>query len=207
MARKKENNYYEMFMEMADYSFQAASKLNEVLKNYNAGELSEIIKEMHEIEHAGDAKKHDLTRKLAAEFMTPIEREDIMQLSEEIDDVIDSIEDALLRAYMFNITEIRSEALEFSEIIVKCVSALRETLKEFENFRKSSNIKNTIVEVNRLEDEGDAIYIRAMRRLYTDNMDAVSVMSWTVMFDQLEKCCDKCENVADIVEDVIMKNS
>ena len=194
MVRKKENNYYEMFVEMVEYSHQAAVKLNEVLKNYNTEELSQIIKDMHEIEHAGDAKKHDLTKKLAAEFMTPIEREDIMQLSGEIDDVIDSIEDALLRAYMFNITEIRPEALEFTEIIVKCTSALKDTLKEFENFRKSSTIKSTIVEVNRLEDEGDAVYIRAMRRLYTENMDGVSVMSWTVMFDQLEKCCDKCEH-------------
>lgn len=207
MARKKENNYYEMFVEMADYSFKAANKLNQVLNNYKAEELSEILKDMHEIEHAGDAQKHDLIKKLATEFMTPIEREDIMQLSEEIDNVIDCIEDALLRAYMFNITEIRSEALEFTEVIVKCVSALKETLLEFENFRKSSKIKSTIVEVNRLEDEGDAIYIKAMRRLYTENMDPVSVMSWTVMFDQLEKCCDKCEHVADIVEDVIMKNS
>lgn len=207
MLRRKENNYFEMFVEMADYSLQAATKLNQVLTNFKASELSEIIKDMHEIEHAGDGKKHDLIKKLSSEFMTPIEREDIMQLSEEIDNVIDCIEDALLRAYMFNISDIRSEALEFTEIIVKCVSALKETLFEFENFRKSSIIKNKIVEVNRLEEIGDGIYIRAMRRLYTENSDPVLVMSWTVMFDQLEKCCDKCEHVADIIEDVIMKNS
>jgi Phosphate transport regulator (distant homolog of PhoU) len=207
MIRKKENNYFELFVEMADYSLQAANELHQVLTNFKAGELSEILKSMHEIEHAGDAKKHDLIKKLVSEFMTPIEREDIMQLSEEIDNVIDSIEDALLRTYMFNISDIRSEALEFTEIIVKCVSALKETLLEFENFRKSSTIKQNIVEVNRLEEIGDGIYIRAMRRLYTENSDPISVMAWTVMFDQLEKCCDKCEHVADIIEDVIMKNS
>lgn len=207
MARKKDNNYFEMFVDVADYSVQAATMLHQVLTNYDPDELSVILENMHNIEHAGDAKKHDLTKKLASEFMTPIEREDIMQLSEEIDNVIDNIEDALLRAYMFNISEIRSEALEFTETIVKCVSALRETLIEFEHFRKSPTIKNTIVEVNRLEDVGDEIYIRAMRRLYTENIDSISVMSWTVMFDQLEKCCDTCEHVADIVSGVIMKNS
>lgn len=207
MVRKKDNNYFEMFVEMADYSVQAATELHRVLTNYNADELDEIRIGMHEIEHAGDKKKHDLTTKLASEFMTPIEREDIMHLSDEIDNVIDCIEDAVLRAYMFNITEIRSEALEFTETIVKCVNALKNTLVEFENFRKSSTIKNTIVEVNRLEDEGDAIYIRAMRKLYTECKDPITIMSWTVMFDQLEKCCDKCEHVADIVENVIMKNS
>lgn len=207
MARKKDNNYFGMFIEMADYSVLAAAKLHRVLTNYNADKLDEITKDMHEIEHAGDKKKHDLTTKLASEFMTPIEREDIMHLADEIDNVIDCIEDSLLRAYMFNITEIRAEAVEFTETIVKCVNALKNTLIEFENFRKSTTIKNKIVEVNRLEDEGDAIYIRAMRRLYTECKDPIAIVSWTVMFDQLEKCCDKCEHVADIVENVIMKNS
>jgi predicted phosphate transport protein (TIGR00153 family) len=205
MANK--NNYYKMFNEMVDYSVDMAIGLQDVFKNYNTQQVSDAKNKLHDIEHAADAKKHDLLKKLSSEFMTPIEREDILQLAQEIDDVIDNIEDVLLRAYMFNITAIRVEAIEFTDTIVKCVNALKKSMVEFENFRKSTTIKENIIEVNRLEEVGDSIYHRAMRRLYTETNDSISVMVWTFMFDQLEKCCDCCEHVTDIIEGVIMKNS
>ena len=207
MIGNKNNNYYKMFAEMADYSVEVAIGLQAFFKNYKTQEILDVKNKLHEIEHNADVKKHDLLKKLSCEFMTPIEREDILQLAQEIDDVIDNIEDVLVRAYMFNIVSIRTEAIEFTDVILKCVHALKKTLLEFENFRKSKTIKDTIIEVNRLEEVGDSIYHRAMRRLYTEANDPISIMVWTILFDQLEKCCDSCEHVTDIIEGVIMKNS
>jgi len=79
--------------------------------------------------------------------------------------------------------------------------------QELYNFRKSTLIKEKVVEVNGLEEEGDRLYTEAMRRLYTDEKDPVAILVWTTMYDRLEKCCDSCEHVADMVEQVIMKNS
>ena len=78
---------------------------------------------------------------------------------------------------------------------------------EFPEFRKSKAIKDMIIEINHLEENGDKLYTEAMRRLYSESGDAVEILSWTAIYDRLEKCCDKCEDVADVVETVILKYS
>ena len=139
--------------------------------------------------------------------LPPIDREDIMELSGTIDDVTDSIEDVLLRLYMFRITSLREDAVSFVSIICDCCCALKKLMVEFPEFRKSKAIKDMIIEINHLEENGDKLYTEAMRRLYSESGDAVEILSWTAIYDRLEKCCDKCEDVADVVETVILKYS
>lgn len=207
MSGKKKTDYFEMFVKLTDFSCNAAEMLHKTLLHFNAEELSERMRDMHKIEHEADVAKHDLMDRLAHEFITPIEREDIIHLAQEMDELTDSIEDALMRIYMFHIRTLRKEALVFSEVIISCCSVLRQVMKEFRNFRKSSSIHDLIVEINRLEEEGDKIYTQAVRNLYFEASDAVSVISWTITFDKLERCCDACEHAANVVEGVIMKNS
>ena len=78
---------------------------------------------------------------------------------------------------------------------------------EMHNFRKSTLLRDLVIEINHMEEEGDRLYTETMRRLYTEEKDPVSVMAWTTLYDHLEKCCDQCEDVADVVERVIMKNT
>ena len=108
---------------------------------------------------------------------------------------------------MYNISELRPEVQDFSRLIERCSSALKEMLADLQNFRKSTVIREKIIEVNGFEEEGDKLYTAAVRRLYTEEKDAVAILSWTTLFDRFEKCLDKCENVADMVEQVILKNS
>ncbi|MDD4781096.1 MAG: DUF47 family protein [Tissierellia bacterium] len=207
MARKNEFNYFDKFVKLSEYCCSSAKLLDEIIHNYKVVELNAKMKEMHDIEHAADIEGHEIMRKLSTEFITPIEREDIVALIHKIDDVTDSIEDVLLHAYMYNIKTVRNEALEFSKIIVKSCEGLRKTLAEFSSFRKSKEIHNCIVQINKLEEEGDAIYIEAIRRLHMMSKDPIEIMSWTEGFNRLEKCCDACEEAANLVESIIMKNS
>ena len=207
MARNAEFDYFKSFVRGVDYACQAAVQLNACLENYDPSHLQQQMKEMHVIEHAGDIAKHDMMGKLARAFITPIEREDIIQLAQEIDDVTDAIEDVVLRLYMFNILSVRDEALEFAKLIVQCCGAMKDAMLELHNFRKSGSIHENIVEVNRLEEEGDALYSRAVRKLYLTSRDPIELSVWRELFDRLEKCCDACEHVANVVESVIMKNS
>ncbi len=208
MARKQEFDYFGAFIRAAEYSMQAAEILHETLVSFDPDTLQERMKEIHVAEHAADLAKHDMNRALARAFITPIEREDILLLSQELDDVTDAIEDVLLRLYMFNVLSIREEALAFSDVIKSCCAAMKITMTEFRNFRKSGSISESIVEINRLEEEGDALYTRAVRRLYmTCREEAVELMTWREIYDRMEKCCDACEHVANAVEGVIMKNS
>ena len=204
---KKRNEYFETFVQMVDLSCQAARSLQSALADFNPVTLAERRVALHQIEHEADEVKHKMMHKLAKEFVTPIEREDIIQLANEIDEVTDKIEDVLIRVYMYNIKQMRPAALAFADVIVRCCDALLEAMREFHNFQKSATLQKAIIEVNDLEEEGDALYIDAMRALYSEGGDAVTVVAWSETFDRLEECCDACEHVAGVMETVVMKNS
>ena len=130
MAKKKDDQYFDALVEMGNYACDAAVFLRKILGDYNPDELDDPRKQMHNIEHNGDTARHNMIKRLSKEFITPIEREDIMAISESVDTVTDKIEDVLLRLYMFNIREIRPEALEIGDVIVKCTSAMKKALEE-----------------------------------------------------------------------------
>lgn len=207
MSRKRDYNYFDTFVQLVDYSCAAADLLRRTLETFDVNELPEKMVTMHAIEHAADLAKHELMHELAHAFITPLEREDIVQLTHEIDEVTDSIEDILIRLYMFNITTLRAEAFEFTGIILQCCTALKETMQEFSNFKKPDKLYKSIIAINRLEEEGDKLYTEAMHTLYVTCKNPIEVMSWTETFHRLEKCCDTCEHAANVVEGVIMKNT
>lgn len=207
MTKKKVNIYFEILVELAEYSCKAASLLHETLLNFNAEHLKTKIEEMHDIEHNADLKQHEMMNKLVKEFITPIDRGDIIQLAHEIDNVTDAIEDILIKIYMFNIKSMRIDALEFSDLILKCSYEVKNLMYEFQHFKKSSNIKSLIVSINDLEEEGDRIYTTFIRKLHINSKDPIELMTWKDTFEYFEKCCDACEHVANVVESVIMKNS
>ncbi len=206
MAREK-NNYFKMFIKMTDYSCAAARNLKQTLSQFDAEKLPELMDYLHQIENACDDEKHIMREKLIKEFITPIERSDIVNLGHEIDEVTDEIEAVLQRVYMFNISEITPEAVEFADVVVECCDKMKIIMEEFEYYKKSDKIHDAVVEVNRLEEVGDALYMNAMRKLYTTESDAVKIVTWTELYNRLERCCDACEHVANLVESIVMKNS
>ena len=207
MAVKKNNDYFEMLVDLIGYSCEAASLLDNTISNFRLSQIDSKVKEMHEIEHSADVKKHEMINKLSKEFITPIERGDIIELASEIDNVTDAIEDVLVRIYMFNISVMREEALEFSNLIVRICNETSALIKEFRNFKKSSEINKIIININDLEEEGDRIYTKSIKGFYTSIMDPIRFITWKETFEYFEKCCDACEHVADGIESVMMKNS
>jgi len=207
MARKKDNSYFDTFVELVGYSCKAADLLNDIMNHYDAENLPQKMEEMHKIEHSGDEARHKMIKRLAREFITPIEREDIMEMANAIDTVTDTIEDVLMRMYMYNIRKVSEQALKMTDVIVKCCNSLKLALDEFHNFRKSNKLHDLVVEVNRLEEVGDVLFTQATRNLYVNNTDYKELAAWDTTYHYLEKCCDACEDVANAIENVIMKNS
>lgn len=207
MKRKNEYNYFEAFADLSKFSLSSAEILHKTLAAFDAAKLPEKVKEMHKIEHSADIAKHEVMNHLVKEFLPPIEREDITVLSQEIDDVTDSVEDVLLFINMFNIKSIRPEILKFTELIEKCCKSMNEALVDFKNFRSSKTLKDKIIEINRLEEDADELYVEMVRNLYKTSSDPIELMTWTEIMHRLEKCCDNCEDVADIIEEIVMKNS
>jgi predicted phosphate transport protein (TIGR00153 family) len=192
---------------MVEYSYEAAQLLKKILYEFDPSDLQDQMRNMHEIEHSGDIARHVMTKKLAKEFITPIEREDIMAMAEAIDNVTDKIEDVLMRIYIFNIPAIREEAKKITDVIVRACETLRAALLEFHNFRKSKTLHEKIILVNQLEEEADNIYTTGVRTLYLEESDPILLQAWYETFQFLEDCCDACEDVADVIESVMLKNA
>jgi len=208
MANKKQERYFEIFVEMSAFSCDAAKFLLEIFENYDPEKLEEYMEKMHAIEHDGDVSRHNMVKLLAKEFITPIEREDIMAMGDAVDTVTDKIEDVLQKMFMYNIQTVRDDAVEGAKTIIECTEALKAALVEFPNFKKSKTITDKIIEINRLEEVGDQLYIQATRSVFTDTEIApLTAFSWSHIYHYMEEVLDACEDSADVIEGVIMKNT
>ena len=207
MARKQDAYYFDNFIACAEESCHAASLLRKVLGDFKPQELEKYLEEIHEIENRADGKKHEMLDRLAKEFIPPIEREDIVELSQHIDTVTDKVEDVLMRVYMGNAQEIEPDALEMTDVVIQCCEKVRELLTDFADFRRSKNLKDLIIQINALEETSDRLFMRSMRKLHTECSDPLHIIVWREIYSYLERCADACEHVADTVESVVMKNS
>lgn len=206
LRSKKNFNYFEAFINLSEYSLKAANLLFETLKKFDKDTLEEKIKKMHQIEHSADIAKHELINRLAKEFLPPIEREDIVSLSENIDDVTDFVEDVLLNIDVCNVKYIPPEIMDFAELILNCCQNMVEMFNEFKHFRKSKELHSIIVEINNIEEIADKLYIKGLKKLYRNSNDPIKIIIWKDILDCMEKCCDACERVANGVENIVMKN-
>ena len=207
MSKKQDSFYYENFSECVACACQAAHYLEDTLKSFDPQRLHDVLDGLHQVEHAADEKKHELSNVLARAFITPIEREDILLLSQSIDEITDKIEDVMLRLWCNNIQSIRPDAIELGAVLINCCEELRLLLDEFADFRKSKKLREYIIHINTMEEQADKLFIDSMRRLHTTCTDPLEIISWREIYIYMEKCADACEHVADTVGSVVMKNS
>ncbi len=207
LNRKKEFDYFGNFCEVGEIAGQAAEYLYEALVLFDPESISTYAEIMHKYENDADLKKHILCQSLAHEFMPPIEREDISQLSQELDNIVDSVEDVIRKIYMFNIKEIRDQAVEFAKLVADACRLFNKLLAEFSNFKKSKEIHKYVVEINTLENAGDKLHAESVRRLFLEDITPGEQLAWTMIFESLEISIDACENAADLIDSIITKNT
>ena len=207
MAKKQDSFYFNNFIDCATHACSASKLLCEIMTGFDKNKLEEYLNAMHMEEHSADIKKHELLDVLVKAFITPIDREDIISVSQNLDEMTDKIEDVLIRIYCNNITSIRPDALELAQVVAKCCDEVLALLGDFENFRRSKSLREHIIKLNSLEEEADKLYIACMRNLHVTSTDVMEVIAWRDVYTYLEKCADTAEHIGDIVESVIMKNS
>ena len=207
MSKKQDEYYFKTFVDCADYACRAAHMLEEVLDKFDPDDLQRHIDEMHELEHAADERKHEMLDVLAKAFITPIEREDIIELSHCIDNMTDKIEDVFLRLYTNNVQTMSPDAVDMAKVVIHCCESVKEMLVEFPNFKRSKTLKDHIIRINTMEEEADRRFISSMAKLHRSGADALHIIVWREIYKYLEDCADACENVADVVEGVVMDNT
>jgi len=204
---KGDRFYFENFSACASLAKDAASYLVDCLENYDADRIGEMLERMHFLEHSADIKKHEMNRTLAKAFVTPVDREDLDMLSQQLDEVSDKLEEILQNFYVYNLKEIDPAAVEFAKNLVRSCDMLLQIMDELENFKHSKTMHSLIVGCNDVEEECDKLYLTTMHRITKDSTDALKTISWYKIFDCFEACADACEHVSDCVGSIIMKNT
>ncbi len=205
MRDNKDVNYFDMFIDSANYVSKAAYALLDMVNNFT--DVEKKVEQVHFIEHEADMLYHKLYQRLMRSFMTPIDREDILQLAQKLDDVTDLIEDIAYCFVMFEITVLRPDTSEFLGLIVKTCDLTRDAVVEFKQFTKSKTLSDKIRDINHSEEEGDRFYKNAVRQLFRQATDPLDAMKWREIYYKMENVLDACEDVADTIEGVIIKNS
>ena len=211
MGKKKNKkfDYFEAFERQTALAVKESELLIEAIENFTAAEaIKDIMPRAQDIEHEGDEISHDMYTAIATDFITPIEREDIISLTQYLDDIVDYIEDVLQRFYMYDIHFMHDRALEFAQLINKSCKALDHAMEDFRDFKKSKTFKQSIIDVNSYEEEADEFYMATIRELHTKDRDnALRVLIWSQVFARMEKVTDACEHAADTMRTIMLKNS
>ena len=204
---KKKSYFFDNFIASADCSCTMANALNLLFDKFNSALMPAKLKKLHSIEHEGDALRCKIIEALNKAFITPIEREDILNLSRNIDNVTDNIEDVAINIYTNNITRLRKDVAPFTELLIECCVTMKRMLEELPNFRKSRSLLNYIAKMNELEEKGDALFIDAIRSLHTSSTHPIEIIQWREIYKCFEKCLDSCETVANTVQWVMIRNT
>ncbi len=197
----KEEKFYADFVAIADELKVAARKLEEMVATDPP--VLDKAEELKEIEHKCDFLTHAVYQRLHRTFVTPIDREDIHSLARSLDDVMDNIDATAGYIRTYRITKVRPGARQLTRIIIASADSLRQALEHLES-RKG--VSEHLVEVNRLENEADRIHQQAILELFDEEKDPITLIKWKEILDYLEDTTDRCEDVADLLEGVVLKH-
>ena len=208
MAKKTKFNYFDAFESQVDIAAEEADLLIEAVENFTSAEdLRDILERAHKVEHRGDEVNHEILTSVSVDFITPIERADIIELTSNLDTVTDMIEGVMQRFYMYDVHFMHPQAIEFARIIRKSIRELRKSMGTFREFKKVKKIRAMVEDVKELEEQADVLHMQTIRSLYSEESDnAGRVEVWSKLIDRMEATVDSCELVADTMANITLKN-
>lgn len=207
MARKKQFDYFGKLTQMAEYSFESAKLLLDFIKEYSTEQFVEKSEEIHRLEDLGDLISKEIMTELYDAFITPIDREDIILITNCLDDILDELNATTYLFENFLIQTIRPDTDQFIALVVTATSDVVEATKEFAKFKHSKTLQNYIDQVNQTESKADKLYSSLVKELFANEKDPIEVIKWRDIYNHLEKITDGCEAAADIIEGLVIKNS
>jgi uncharacterized protein len=202
MFAPSDREFFDLFEEAGSNAVRAADLLDQLLRNWP--DNKELGRELLICEQEGDRITHDLIRKLNNTFVTPIEREDILVLASGLDDIVDFTEEAADYLSLYKIEAPMEQAQRLSHVLLQCTRQIAEAIPRLRGFR---DINHYVVEINRLENDGDRITREAIASLFDGGIDPMVVIRWKDIYERLEAAIDACERVAHILESVVIKNA
>jgi predicted phosphate transport protein (TIGR00153 family) len=196
--------FFDLFVESAENLRGAAIDLRDLVEDFR--DVERKARRLQEREHDGDQVTHEIIRRLNTSFITPLDREDIYTLATALDDVMDAIEAAADLMVLHSIESPLSQMRAQAEVLVQATTQTEEALRRLANLRQE-DLEPYWVEINRLENEGDKLYRRAVADLFGGDHRAMDVLKWKEIIETLEEALDGLENVANVIESVTLKHA
>ena len=198
----EDGEFFVLFEKQAENIVSGAQAFARMLEHFTG--VPEQIQSIKAIEHTGDEITHQLFRKLNQTFITPFDREDIHELGSTMDDVIDLIDAAASRFALYRITHVRSDTLNLCKVLAAATVEVKEAVHAMQSPDKALN---HVIEINRLENESDRICRTLIAQLFDEERNPVEIIKWKEIFEVMETAVDKCEDVSNVIESVILKNA
>ncbi len=200
----KETDFFGMFEKAAQNLNRGALLLVEMMENFSEADIK--AKQIYEVEQEGDMITHEVMRRLNKTFLTPIDREDIHSFISCLDDILDLIWATADRAVLFKLESSIPEAVELSKILLSTTEIITKAVTCLKG-KKYSYMQEHCIEINSLENSGDTIFRAALAKLFNEKNDPIFVIKWKEVYEHLEDALDKCEDVADVLESIVLKHA
>ena len=202
----KDTSFFDLFDQLAGKVLDAARALEEMLERWDR--LEARVREMKDLEHECDAITHRTFDKLNLTFITPLEREDIHELASRLDDIVDHIDSTASRLVIYGVKKPTDEAKLLAQVLTRTCIEVQKAVAGLRNLKNPELLSRTSVEINRLENESDDILRLALKRLFErQNGDVLEVIKLKEIYEKLESAVDRCEDVANVIQAVVLRHT
>src|SRR5438034_1440984 len=199
----REEEFFDLFVAVATRNKEAAHHLRDLF-DASPERRTAHVRAIKRLEHEADQVPHEAVNRLDRTFITPLDREDIHQLASDLDDVMDAIDGTARRSQIFHLGVAPEGVKQLTEVIQRMVGVLAEGVGRL---KKGDDVMKYCVEAKKLEEEGDAIYDEALGRMFETERDALEVIKWKEIYDNLERTLDQSEDVANVLESITLKHA
>ena len=203
----RDRKFFPLFEKAAANLRDGAKELNNLVTTTDEAARKAAHKRIEDVEHQGDDITHEIFNELSSNFITPFDREDIHELVTAIDDILDFIHGASKRMELYKITEFTADIIKLSELVLSCTEEILKAVSELRNLKNPRKISDACVRINSMENHADDIFDSAVARLFEEEKDAIKLIKMKEVLAALETATDKCEDAANVIESVLVKNS
>lgn len=203
----KDKKFFVLFDKASDNLVEISKQLKNLMTTSPGAARQDLVRHIHELENVGDTYTHDLMVELSSNFITPFDREDIHSLASAMDNVADYIDACAKRIELYHIDEITEPMKELADLLTKATAELKVAIMELKNMKNVVRVKEALIRVNSIENQSDMIYNYAIAELFKTEKDAIKLIKYREILEHLENAIDRCEDVGDVIESILVKNS
>ena len=203
----KDKKFFTLFAESSENLVSISKKFNELLNTTAPDKRVELIKTISDLEHVGDTITHNIFTELSTNFITPFDREDIHYLASSLDDIVDYIHGSAKRMQLYKIEEYTLEMIQLADVIEKSAIEVHAAVSGLKGMKNIVRVNEAVVRINSLENQADDIFDGAIASLFIHEKDAVKIIKVKEILSNMETATDKCEDVANVIETILVKNS